>query len=119
MKLYEALFIFSTETAAQENIAAEVTGWIQRFEGVVDQVTELGSRRLGYKIGKSTEGRAFAVQYQMNPAQVEPFRKILLLEGKLLAFTITFPASKKPVPKFFKADEADYAGAGAGYGRRD
>lgn len=120
MKTYEGLFIFSPETAAQDNVAAEITGWIQRFEGVVEQVTDLGSRKLGFKIGKLTEAKAFSVQYQMNPAQVDAFRKTLNHEPKVLSFTLTFPPSKKPVPKFFKQDEGGFAGAGygrEGYGR--
>ncbi len=118
MKAYEGLFIFSVEAAAQDNVAAEVTAWIQRFEGVVEQVTEVGTRKLGFKIRKFTEGKVFAVSYQMNPAQAEAFRKALEMEEKLLSFTLTFPPSKKPVPKFFKQED-NFAGAGYGreYGR--
>lgn len=117
MKTYEGLFIFSPETAAQDNLPAEITGWIQRSEGVVEQVTDLGSRKLGFKIGKLAEARAFSVQYQMNPAQTDSFKKSLQLEGKLLSYTITFPPSKKPVPKFFKPEDDRVGYAGAGYGR--
>lgn len=120
MKVYEGLFIFSVEVAAAENVAAEVTGWIQKFEGIVDQITEVGTRKLGFKIKKLAEGKVFAVTYQMDPAQAEAFRKALEMELKLLSFTITFPPSKKPVPKFFKADDNGFAGAGygrEGYGR--
>lgn len=113
MKVYEGLFIFSVETAAAENMPAEMTSWIQRFEGVVETVTELGTRRLGYKIGKNAEAKVFAVQYQMNPSQKEAFTKFLQIESKLLSFMITFPPSKKPVPKFFKPEEP----VGYGYGR--
>ncbi len=120
MKVYEGLFIFSVETAAADNVAAEVTGWIQRFEGVVDQIVDVGTRRLGFKIKKVADGRVFAVTYQMNPNQAEAFRKALEMEGKLLSFTLTFPPSKKAVPKFFKADDMGFAGVGdgrEGYGR--
>lgn len=115
MRAYEGLFIFSAETAAQDNITAEITGWIQRFEGAVEQVTEHGSRKLGFRITKKTEGKVFSAQFQMNPAQVDALKKMLDLEPKLLSFMVTFPPSKKPVPKFFKADDF----AGAGYGDRD
>lgn len=117
MKAYEGLFIFSTEVAAQDNVAAEVTSWIQRFEGVVDQVTEVGTRKLGYKIGKFSEGKVFSVAYQMNPAQVDAFRKFLEMDAKLLSFTLTFPPSKKPVPKFFKPENEGMGYAAMGYGR--
>ncbi len=117
MKVYEGLFIFSTELAAQENVAAEVTSWIQRFEGVVDQITEVGTRKLGFKIGKFAEGKVFSIQYQMDPAQADGFRKALEMEEKLLSFTLTFPPSKKPVPKFFKPENEGMGYAGAGYGR--
>ena len=99
MKAYEGLFIFSVEAAAQDNLAAEVTGWIQRFEGVVDQVTDLGSRKLGFKIKKFSDGKVFAVAYQMNPAQADAFRKALEMEGKLLSFTLTFPPSTRQVAR--------------------
>ncbi len=120
MKVYEGLFIFSVEVAAAENVAAEVTGWIQRFEGVVDQIVDVGTRRLGYKLKKLADGKVFAVTYQMNPNQADAFRKALEMETKLLSFTLTFPPSKKPVPKFFKSDDNGFAGAGygrEGYGR--
>ena len=120
MKVYEGLFIFPVEVAAAENVAAEVTGWIQRFEGVVDQIVDVGTRRLGYKLKNFADGKVFAVTYQMNPAQADAFRKALEMEGKLLSFTLTFPPSKKPVPKFFKEEASGFAGAGygrEGYGR--
>jgi len=117
MKVYEGLFIFPVEMAAQENMAAEITGWIQHFEGIVDQVVEVGTRRLGFKLKKLADGKVFAVTYQMNPAQAGPFRKALEMQEKLLSFTITFPPSKKPVPKFFKADNESMGYPGAGYGR--
>lgn len=116
MKVYEGLFIFSVEVAAAENLPAEITAWIQKFEGVVDLITEVGTRKLGFKIKKLSEGKVFAVTYQMNPAQAAAFRRELEMELRLLSFTITFPPSKKPVPKFFKSDN-DGGFAGAGYGR--
>ena len=117
MKVYEGLFIFPTELAAQENVAVEITSWIQRFEGVVDQITDLGTRKLGYKINKFAEGKVYSVNYQMNPSQADGFRKALEMETKPLSFTLTFPPSKKPVPKFFKPENEGMGYGGSGYGR--
>ena len=120
MKVYEGLFIFPVEIAAAENVAAEITSWVQRFEGVVDQIVDVGTRRLGYKLKKLADGKVFAVTYKMNPNQADAFRKALEMETKLLSFTLTFPPSKKAVPKFFKSDDMGFAGAGdgrEGYGR--
>ena len=83
----------------------------------MDQITEVGTRKFGFKIGKFAEGKVFSIQYQMDPAQADGFRKALEMEEKLLSFTLTFPPSKKPVPKFFKPENEGMGYAGAGYGR--
>lgn len=100
MKKYEGLFIFPPEATGEshKDHAAEVTKWIEKFQGRVHHKTDLGKRALGYYIGKYREGRVFVFEYEMSPSKTQEFRKELELQESLLKYMVSVPPKKVALP---------------------
>ncbi len=100
MKKYEGLFIFPPEVTSDsaKDSTAEVTKWIEKFQGKVLQANDLGKKSLGHLIGKYREGRTFVFEYEMPASQTQAFRKDLELQEGLLKYMITFPSGKPTLP---------------------
>jgi len=100
MKKYEGLFIFPPEVAGEshKDPAAEVTKWIEKFQGKVVQKTDLGKKALGHMIGKYREGRTFVFDFEMDPSRTQEFRKELELRENLLKYMVSIPAKKPALP---------------------
>ncbi|MBU9888869.1 MAG: 30S ribosomal protein S6 [Candidatus Omnitrophica bacterium] len=100
MKKYEGLFIFPPEVTGEshKDPAAEVTKWVEKFQGKVLQKTDLGKRRLGHYIGKYREGRTLVVEYEMDPSKTQEFRKELELQEGLLKYMVSVPPKKRTLP---------------------
>ena len=100
MKKYEGLFIFSPEITGEshKDPAAEVTKWIEKFQGKVIQKTDLGKKPLGHMIRKYKDGRMFVFEFEMDPSRTQEFRKELELQENLLKYMVSIPAKKPSLP---------------------
>ena len=100
MKKYEGLFIFPPEITGEshKDPAAEVTKWIEKFQGKVIQKTDLGKKSLGHIIGKYREGRTFVFDFEMDPSRTQDFRKEIELQENLLKYMVSIPAKKPALP---------------------
>ncbi|HNX68167.1 MAG TPA: 30S ribosomal protein S6 [Candidatus Omnitrophota bacterium] len=98
MRKYEGLFVFPTEATGEgrRDPIAEVTKWIEKFQGKILQKNDLGKKILGHMVGKYREGRMFVFEYEMDPSRAQEFRKELELQEGLLKYMISIP-EKKPV----------------------
>ena len=98
MKKYEGLFIFPPEITGEshKDPAAEVTKWIEKFQGKVIQKIDLGKKPLGHMIRKYKDGKMFLFEFEMDPSRTQDFRKELELQENLLKYMVSVPA-KKPV----------------------
>ena len=100
MRKYEGLFIFPSEITGEshKDPAAEVTKWIEKFQGKVIQKTDLGKKSLGHMIGKYREGRTFLFDFEMDPSRTQNFRKEVELQENLLKYMVSIPAKKPVLP---------------------
>ena len=100
MKKYEGLFIFPPEGTgeAHKDFSVEVTKWIEKFQGKVIQKTDMGKKRIGYPIKKYKEGKVLVVNFEMDPARMQEFRKDLELQEGLLKYMVTVPEAKAKLP---------------------
>ena len=91
MKLYEGFFVFSPD-ATQDARKVQLTGvesLIQKAGGKIIQRYELGRRPLGYMIRKHRDGFIFCVDFEMNPAEQEGFRRAIDLFEEVIKYMIT------------------------------
>jgi len=100
MKKYEGLFIFPPEVTGEghKDPAADVTKWIEKFQGKILQKTDLGKKPLGYLLGKYREGKMFVFEYEMDPSRTQEFRKELELQESLLKYMVSIPPKKVVLP---------------------
>jgi ribosomal protein S6 len=96
MKKYEGLFIFPPEITGEghKDPAAEVTKWIEKFQGKVIQKVDLGKKPLGHMIRKYKDGRTFVFEFEMDPSRAQDFRKELELQENLLRYMVSVLAKK-------------------------
>ncbi len=100
MKKYEGLFIFPPEASGEspKDPTTEVTKWIEKFQGKVLQKTDLGKKTIGHPIKKHKEGKFIVVNFEMDPARAQEFRKELELQETLLKYMITVSDGKAKLP---------------------
>ena len=96
MRKYEGLFIFPPEATGEthKDFSAEVTKWIEKFQGKVTQKTDMGKRSIGHTIKKFKEGKVLVFIFEMDPSRTQEFRKELELQENLLKYMITTPDEK-------------------------
>ena len=104
MKLYEGSFIFFTElnTDAKTQQLKTLEETLKKFGGQFREKNDLGRRSLGYPIKKQREGNLFCADFELDPAQMQEFRKALqLFEGLLTSMILVknIKAEKKPKVK--------------------
>src|SRR5438093_1187229 len=91
MKLYEGLFIFPPDAAAdaQKSQVDRVEDCIKKFGGTVTEKIELGRRPFGYPLKKFREGNLWGVNFQLDSLKANELRKTLELQEDLLKYMIT------------------------------
>ncbi|HOW59664.1 MAG TPA: 30S ribosomal protein S6 [Candidatus Omnitrophota bacterium] len=100
MKKYEGLFIFPPEVSGEshKDPIAEVTKWIEKFQGKVLQKNDLGKKTLGHPLRKHKEGRVLVFEFEMDTSKTQDFRKELELQSNLLKYMISIPCKKVVLP---------------------
>jgi len=100
MRKYEGLFIFPPEVTGEshKDFSAEVTKWIEKFQGKITQKTDLGKKPIGHPLKKFKEGKVLVFNFEMDPARMQEFRKELELQETLLKYMVTIPEDKPKMP---------------------
>lgn len=100
MRKYEGLFIFPPDAVgeAHKDLSAEVTKWIEKFQGKVLQKTDLGKKSIGHPVKKFKEGKFLVFNFEMDPARMQEFRKDLELQESLLKHMVIIPDAKSKLP---------------------
>lgn len=104
MKLYEGSFIFLAEASPDAKMQQLKTldETLKKFGGQFREKNDLGRRALGYPIKKQREGHLICADFEIEPAQMQEFRKSLQLFEGLLTCMITvknIKSEKKPKAK--------------------
>lgn len=118
MKSYEGVFIFPPESApeARKTQFKNLDDLFAKFQAEIVQKNEWGKRQLGYTIAKNSEGHVVVIDYKMDPAKTEEFRKALELQEDVIKYMITIkktqPEKKSAkAPKPARTQAAPAAGA--------
>jgi ribosomal protein S6 len=100
MKKYEGLFIFPPEVTGEshKDPVAEVTKWIEKFQGKVLVKNDLGKKILGHPLRKHKDGRVLVFEFEMDASHTQEFRKELELQENLLKYMISVPEKKIALP---------------------
>jgi small subunit ribosomal protein S6 len=97
MKLYEGLFILPPDVMgdARKNQMINLENMIQKFNGKVHQRHEVGRRVLGYAMKRFKEGYLVAIDFDMDPASQDGYRKALELQEDVLSYMIIAKDAKQ------------------------
>ena len=91
MKPYEGVFIFPPESLPEvrKNQIKNLDDLFAKYKAEVIQRTEWGKKMLGYPLKKFHEGFFLVIDFRMDPAHANEFRKGLELQEELLKYMIT------------------------------
>lgn len=91
MNSYEGVFIFPPDIAPDTRKAQLKTldDLFLKAGAEILQKTEWGKKTLGYPIKKFNEGHYLIVDYKMDPAKTEEFRKTVQLQDSIIKYMIT------------------------------
>jgi len=90
VKKYEALFIIEPDAASErfDKVKNEISGNIERVEGIVSECEELGQRQLCYDIRHFKEGFYYLVKFEAQPDVINEVRDRYELDRDILRFLI-------------------------------
>ncbi len=79
MKAYELLFFVAPTIDEESRLAAmkRVETTITEDNGVIDNVTDWGKRKLAYEINGQVEGDYTLVDFHANPARIAELNRVL------------------------------------------
>lgn len=82
------------DTAIAEKTAF-VKDWIEKLEGKVINVKDIGIEKLAYEIKKSMQGHYVQVNFEMNASNIDELKKELKLEESIWRTLLTADKAKK------------------------
>lgn len=91
MNSYEGVFIFPPDIAPDARKAQfkMLDDLFLKAGAEIIQKTEWGKKPLGYSIKKFSEGHYLIVDYKMDTAKTEDFRKTVQLQDSIIKYMIT------------------------------
>lgn len=91
MKKYECLFIIEPDAASErfDQVKSSIAQDIERFNGSLDSVEEMGQRILSYPIRHATEGFYYLVTFSLDPASINDVRNRYRLNNDILRFLVS------------------------------
>jgi ribosomal protein S6 len=91
VKKYECLFIIEPDAASErfDQVKTSITQDIERYNGTVDAVEEVGQRVLSYPIRHCTEGFYYQVRFALAPETIGELRSRYRLNTDILRFLIS------------------------------
>ncbi len=91
MKKYEALFIIEPNAASErfDQVKNTISQDIEKYNGTIGEIKELGSKELCYSIKRFTEGFYFLVEFTIEPKEILEIRSRFQLNADIIRFLIT------------------------------
>ena len=108
MKLYEILFIVhpNYEESRLTKIVDNVKGKIINNGGTIIDVTEIGKKKLAYKIENQRYGSYVLIHFESKPQFILEFKKWLKIQTQILA-RIIVKLDKKDLVEKYKKDSIE------------
>ena len=114
MHEYEIVYIFRSSLASEE-----IDGKLERFHallteqtGQISAVEHWGKRQLAYPIGKERNGHYVVAQFEVEPASLPEFERLLKLDEDLLRYLIVLSEGELPLPPSMRTDMRTETGRG-------
>ncbi len=106
MHEYEIVYIFRSSLTSEE-----IDGKLERFHallteqtGQISAVEHWGKRQLAYPIGKERNGHKVVAQFEVEPASLPQFERLLKLDEDLLRYLIVLSEGELPLPPSMRTD---------------
>ncbi len=106
MHEYEIVYIFRSSLTSEE-----IDGKLERFHallteqtGQISAVEHWGKRQLAYPIGKERNGHYVVAQFEVEPASLPEFERLLKLDEDLLRYLIVLSEGELPLPPSMRTD---------------
>ena len=96
MKAYELLFFVAPNIDEESRLAAmkRVETTIAASNGVIDNVTDWGKRKLAYEINGQTEGEYTLVDFHADPASIAELNRVLRITDAIQRHMIVARADR-------------------------
>ena len=96
MKAYELLFFVAPNIDEESRLAAmkRVETTIAEGNGVIDNVTDWGKRKLAYEINGQTEGEYTLVDFHADPASIAELNRVLRITDAIQRHMIVARADR-------------------------
>lgn len=114
MHEYEIVYIFRSSLTSEE-----IDGKLERFHallteqtGQISAVEHWGKRQLAYPIGKERNGHYVVAQFEVEPASLPEFERLLKLDEDLLRYLIVLSEGELPLPPSMRTDMRTETGRG-------
>jgi small subunit ribosomal protein S6 len=110
VKKYECLFIINPDAASErfDQVKTAIRQDIERYQGVIEKIDELGQKTLSYAIKRCTEGFYYLVHFAVDPRAITEIRSRYRLNPDILRFLVTIydpPPVVVPEPPIAVAKE--------------
>ncbi len=106
MHEYEIVYIFRSSLASEE-----IDGKLESFHarltqptGQISAVEHWGKRQLAYPIDKERNGHYVVAQFEVEPASLPEFERLLKLDEDLLRYLIVLSEGELPLPPSMRTD---------------
>ncbi len=114
MHEYEIVYIFRSSLASEE-----IDGKLESFHarltqqtGQISAVEHWGKRQLAYPIDKERNGHYVVAQFEVEPASLPEFERLLKLDEDLLRYLIVLSEGELPLPPSMRTDMRTEKGRG-------
>ncbi len=114
MHEYEIVYIFRSSLASEE-----IDGKLESFHarltqqtGQISAVEHWGKRQLAYPIDKERNGHYVVAQFEVEPASLPEFERLLKLDEDLLRYLIVLSEGELPLPPSMRTDMRTETGRG-------
>ena len=96
-KKYEIMFILNVrmDEESRTGILDKIKQAIEKAEGTVEKVEDMGRKRLAYLIQKQTDGHYFLINFEANPKLIDGITRVCKLSEHVLRDMIVEREEKK------------------------
>ncbi len=88
MRQYETMYILKTELESEQTAAlvAKYQSLITEHQGQIDQVQEIGKRRLAYEIDHNREGFYVLMQFSTDTDVTQELERVMRIDESVLRY---------------------------------
>ncbi len=88
MRQYETMYVLKPDVEPEQTaeLVAKYQSLVTEHGGVIDQLQEIGKRRLAYEIDKNREGYYVLMQYSADTDFTKELERVLRIEDAVLRY---------------------------------